>query len=105
LDSKFDHSNLSASDLNVLLTQQTDTVLMDLFSSEHFVKRDIPGARNACIFQVSFLDDLSIIAPDKSVAIVVYGASERSQDAAMAKVKLDRAGYENVSFFEGGLEA
>ncbi len=57
------------------------------------------------MFQVSFLDDLTIAGPDKQVQIVVYGASQRGQDAIMALEKLDRAGYANASFLTGGLEA
>lgn len=56
------------------------------------------------MFQVSFLDDIAGVAPNKQVPIVVYGASPKSQDAAIALEKLDRAGYENISFVKGGLE-
>jgi rhodanese-related sulfurtransferase len=96
---------VTAHDLNALLTEKPETVLIDLLSPEHFAGRHIPGAQNACVFQVSFLDDLGVATPDKQVPMVVYGASIRCQDAAMALEKLDRAGYEDVSFLEGGLEA
>ena len=105
MNSKFDQNIVSADDLKALLTEKPDTVLIDLLSLEHFTGRHIPGAQNACVFQVSFLDDLAAAVPDKQVPMVVYGASTRSQDTAMALEKLDRAGYENVSFLEGGLEA
>ena len=105
MNSKFDQNIVTADDLKVLLTKKPETVLIDLLSPEHFVGRHIPGAQNACVFQVSFLDDLAIAAPDKQMPIVVYGASTRCRDAEMALEKLDRAGYENVSFLEGGLEA
>ena len=105
LNSKFDQNIVTAHDLNALLTEKPEMVLIDLLSPEHFARRHIPGAQNACVFQVSFLDDLGVATPDKQVPMVVYGASIRCQDAAMALEKLDRAGYENVSFLEGGLEA
>ena len=105
MDSKFDQNIVAASDLKNLLAEKPETVLIDLLSPEHFASRHIPGAQNACVFQVSFLDDLAVAAPDKKVPIVVYGASQRSQDAAMALEKLDRAGYANSSFLTGGLEA
>jgi len=94
-----------AGGLKALLTEKPEMILIDLLSPEHFARRHIPGARNACVFQVSFLDDLAVAAPDKQVPIVVYGASIRCQDAAMALEKLDRAGYEHVTFLKGGLEA
>ncbi len=105
MNSKFDQNILTANDLKTLLAKKPNTVLIDLLSPEHFAGRHIPGAQNACVFQVSFLDDLAIAASDKQLPIVVYGASTRCRDAEMALEKLDRAGYENVSFLEGGLEA
>ena len=105
MNSKFDQNIVTAGDLKALLTEKPETILIDLLSPEHFAGRHIPGAQNACVFQVSFLDDLAVAASDKQVPIVVYGASIRCQDAAMALEKLDRAGYEHVTFLKGGLEA
>ena len=105
MNSKFDQNTVTASDLKTLLTEKAETVLVDLLSPDHFDCRHIPGAQNACVFQVSFLDDLAVAAPDKQISIVVYGASKRSRDAATALEKLDRAGYEHVMFLKGGLEA
>jgi len=105
LNSKFDQNLVAVGGLKALLTEKSEMILIDLLSPEHFARRHIPGARNACVFQVSFLDDLAVAAPDKQVPIVVYGASIRCQDAAMALEKLDRAGYEHVTFLKGGLEA
>ena len=105
MNSKFDKNIMSAVDLKALLLEKPETVLIDLLSPEHFSRRHIPFARNVCVFQVSFLDDLAIVVPDKQIPIVVYGSSIRCQDAAMCLDKLDRAGYEPVSFLKGGLEA
>jgi rhodanese-related sulfurtransferase/polyisoprenoid-binding protein YceI len=103
--SKFNQNKVAASDLKTLLTEKSETVLIDLLSPEHFTNRHIPGAQNVCLFYASFLDDLAVTLKDKQVPIVVYGASPNSQDAATALEKLDRAGYENVAFLEGGLKA
>jgi polyisoprenoid-binding protein YceI len=105
LNSKYKQNRVTARDLKALLAEKPEMVLMDLLSPEHFTGRHISGARNACVFQVSFLDDLAVAVPDKHVPIVVYGAGIRSRDAVMALEKLDRAGYTHVSFLEGGLEA
>jgi polyisoprenoid-binding protein YceI len=96
---------VAAGDLKALLAAKPETVLIDLLSTEHFDSQHIPGAQNVCVFQASFSDDLAVTVPDKQVPIVVYGASIRSQDAAIALEKLDRAGYEHLTFLEGGLEA
>ena len=105
MNSKFDQNKIAASELKSILTEKSETVLIDLLPSEHFTNRHIRGALNVCLFYASFLDELEVAAPDKQVPIVVYGASPNSQDAATALEKLDRAGYEDVSFLEGGLEA
>ena len=105
LNSKFDQNSVTASALKSQLAEKPETLLIDLLSPEHFASRHIPGAQNACVFQVSFLDDLAAIVSDKQAPIVVYGASSRSQDVAAALEKLDRAGYGHVSFLKGGLEA
>lgn len=104
MSSIFDQNSIAAGDLKNHLAEKPETVLVDLLPPDHYMNNHIPGAQNACVFQVSFLDDLAGVAPNKQVPIVVYGASPNSQDVAMALEKLDRAGYENVSFVQGGLE-
>ena len=105
MNSKPDQNSVTPGELKSLMAEKPETILIDLLSPEHFAGRHVPGAHNACVFQVSFLDDLAAIVSDKQAPLFVYGASSRSQDAAMALEKLDRAGYENVSFLTGGLEA
>lgn len=105
MNSKFDQNIITARGLKTLLDEKPDTILIDLLPPVHFASRHIPGARNACVFQISFLDDLAPATPDKQVPLIVYGASPRSQDAATALEKLDRAGYAKVSLLAGGLEA
>lgn len=105
MTSKFDQNKVSVDALQTLLINKPDTVVIDLLSPEHFAGRHIPGAENACVFQVSFLDDLAGVVADKHRPIVVYGSSSRSRDAAVALEKMDRARYEQVSFLAGGLEA
>ena len=103
--SNIDKTIVIAKELKVLLSEKSDIVLIDLLPPEHFGKVHIPNAKNACVFFVSFLNDIAAVVPYKLTPVVVYGSSIRSQDAAMALEKLDRAGYEQVSFLKGGLEA
>ncbi len=105
MNSKINQNVISASDLNIRLTDKSKIILIDLLSQEHFVNRHIPSAKNVCVFQVTFLDDMAAIAPDKRALIVVYGASSNSRDAEMAIEKLNREGYENIFFLEGGIQA
>ncbi|CAG36017.1 hypothetical protein DP1288 [Desulfotalea psychrophila LSv54] len=105
MSSKFDQNPVAAGDLRAFLIEKPETVLIDLLPPEHFVSRHVPGAQNACVFHVSFLDDLAAIVSDKRLPIVVYGSSVRSRDAAVALEKMDRANFEQVSFLKGGVEA
>lgn len=105
MTSKFLKNALSPNELLALLVEKPDTLLIDLLSTEHFASCHLPGAINACVFQVSFLEELAAVASDKRLQLVVYGSSSKSHDAATALDKLERAGYEQVSFLFGGLEA
>ncbi len=105
MDTTFKQNSLTVQNLKGMLSEKPKAVVVDLLSTEHFAARHIPGAHNACVFHVSFLEELATIAPDKQQPVIVYGASGRSHDAAMAVEKMARAGYENTSFLEGGVEA
>ena len=70
MNSKFDQNIVVAGDLKAFLSEKSETILIDLLSPDHFAHRHIPGARNACVFQVSFLDELAVAAPDKQVSII-----------------------------------
>ena len=86
-------------------TQSGRQIVLDVLPPEHFEARHIPGARNACVYEVTFLDQVAALAPDKTAPIIVYGAGEGSLDAVTAAGKLHRAGYVNVAVLHGGLPA
>jgi rhodanese-related sulfurtransferase len=91
------------------LAQRMETddhlMLVDTLSDDHFQQVHLPGAQNACVFQVTFLDRMAALAPDKETALVVYGSRAETMDAENAAGKLVRAGYTRVSLLEGGLAA
>jgi polyisoprenoid-binding protein YceI len=70
---------------------------------EVFAATRIAGSQNACVYEMTFLDQVRAIVPDSSAPIVVYGAGEGSLDAATATEKLRAAGYAQVQPFSGGL--
>lgn len=96
---------VSVVDLSSMVKEHPSTYLLDVLPPDHFEKVHIPGAKNACVFLVSFLDDLDRIIPEKKERVVVYGSSERSHDAKMAIEKMIRAGYLEVFELEGGIES
>jgi len=64
----------------------------------------LPGAKNACVYNVTFLDDMQKLAPQRDSPLVVYGSSARSLASADAAKKLISAGYTRIVDFRGGLE-
>jgi len=92
-------------ELQSLLNQGKDLALIDTLPEDHFVKRHLQGARNACVYQVAFPSQVESIVPDRKHHVVLYGSSGRSLDAITAAEKLDRLGYEHVSVLSGGLKA
>jgi len=94
---------LTTSDVNEFLESNCG-ILVDTLPPEHFAARHIPGAVNACVYEVTFLDTMAELVPDKETAIVLYGAGPHSQDSLMAVDKLTRAGYSDLATFPGGLD-
>jgi rhodanese-related sulfurtransferase len=87
------------------ITNKESFILIDTLTGSHFEKVHLPGARSACVFEVTFLEQIEAIAESKRVPIVLYGSSGRSRDALTAAEKLQREGYENISVLKGGIEA
>jgi rhodanese-related sulfurtransferase/polyisoprenoid-binding protein YceI len=98
-------NTVSVSDLRSMDKKHHNTHVVDVLPPDHFANVHIPGAKNACVFFVSFLDDLATIVSDKKERVVVYGSSERSHDAKMAIEKMTRAGFLEVYELKGGIEA
>ncbi len=96
---------IPAQALSECLRQNDTPLLVDTLSDDHFQQVHLPGAQNACVFQVTFLDRMAELAPDKDAAIVVYGSRAETRDAESAAGKLLRAGYTRVAVLEGGLAA
>lgn len=78
-------------------------LLLDVLPRSRYQQVHLPGARQVCVFEVTFLQQVAELCRDKNAAIVVYGASGRTHDAITAADKLLRAGYTRVSVLAGGL--
>jgi len=91
---------ITAAELKALSGSAT---LIHVLPEEHFAKQHLPGAVNACVYEMIFLSKVAELVPDKSVAIIVYGAGSPSLDSSTAAEKLEKAGYTNVRDFRGGL--
>ena len=92
-------------DSELLTAQKSDLIIIDTLPKELFEKRRLPGAQNACVFQVGFLSEVEAIAPDRDREVVLYGSSSVSHDSVTAAEKLVRVGYSKVFVLSGGLAA
>ncbi|MGD8721086.1 MAG: YceI family protein [Desulfobacterales bacterium] len=99
------YKSLEADELMKRMKNKEPLLLIDTLTGSHFEKVHLPGARSACVFEVTFLEQVEAIAESKKAEIVLYGSSGRSRDALTAADKLQREGYENISVLNGGLEA
>jgi len=95
---------VTVEDLHRVLEEEPGVVLIDTLTRDHFEKVHLPGAKSACVYEVTFLDQVAGIAADKDAPVVVYGAGADTADAAVAAEKLVRAGYRNVRALRGGIE-
>jgi polyisoprenoid-binding protein YceI len=86
-------------------SQGRSIILIDTLPKEVFEKRSLPGACNACVYEVTFPQQVEAIVADKEREIILYGSSDASRDAATAGEKLLRLGYRKVFVLRGGVAA
>ena len=94
---------MTARELHAFLQSSTPPRLIHVLPPEVFAATRIPGSQNACVYEMTCIDQVRALVPDLSAPIVVYGAGEGSEDAATAVEKLRAAGYTQVQPFDGGL--
>jgi rhodanese-related sulfurtransferase/polyisoprenoid-binding protein YceI len=103
MDPSADIPRIAAQDLQARLQSDDQLLLVDTLSNDHFKLAHIPGAQNACVYEVTFLDQVADLAPDEATEIVVYGSRAETKAAETAAGKLVRGGYRRVAVLEGGL--
>ncbi|HEX4085737.1 MAG TPA: YceI family protein [Chthoniobacteraceae bacterium] len=97
-------STISRVALSEQLAGSHPPILIDVCPGEYFKAGHIRGAKNCCVYEVAFLDQIAHCVPDKSASVVVYGSSTHSLASATAQEKLTRAGYPHALDYRGGLE-
>jgi polyisoprenoid-binding protein YceI/rhodanese-related sulfurtransferase len=100
---KFDY--VTPQELLACKEKEKHFFLIHTLSNHHFQKVHLPGAQNACVFEVTFLKQMQSITDDKTALIVLYGSSERSMDALTAAQKLQSEGYQQILILKGGIES
>jgi len=95
---------LHPSELREWMKKDKPFILIDVLPKEIYGKRRLSGALNACVYEVSFPEQVAAISTDKNGEIVLYGSSAKSLDAAVAAEKLSRLGYKKVYTLDGGVD-
>ena len=94
---------ITAPELKALIEAKAPITLLHVLPDEHFAQQHLPGAVNACVYEMAFLSSVAELIPEKASSVVVYGAGDPSLDSSVAVEKLRSAGYTQVSDFRGGL--
>jgi len=80
-------------------------VLIDVMTPEEYAIRHLAGAKNACIYEMVFLDHMAEQVPDRNTELIVYDATGTTRTAELARERLLQSGYSTVSLLSGGLAA
>ncbi len=78
-------------------------VILDVRIPEDFAVAHIAGSLHACVFLMSFVEDVKRLVPDPETPIVVYGTAVTSLESTEASQRLAWAGYASVFNYAGGL--
>ncbi len=98
-----DMKTIDSATLQDRLSNNESQIIIDVLPDDSFDKCHLPGAQNACVYEIEFLEKAESIAPDKSAEIIVYGEDDRFEASSLAFEKLKGAGWENVSVLSEGL--
>lgn len=95
--------NISCSELYRQIGAKAPFLVIDILPPEEYAASHLPGAVNACVYEMIFLERMAEVAPDRSAALIIYDATGKTRAAATAREKLLAAGYQNVRILEDGL--
>jgi rhodanese-related sulfurtransferase len=90
-------------ELKAFMDSDEDVLVLDVRLPEEHEQRRIPGAKNVCVYEFDFPQQMAERFPEKDRTIVVYGETPETMDAAQAFEKLDKAGYARVAMLDAGI--
>ena len=96
-------ANMSSNELMQRIHE--GAVVVDVMTPEEYATCHVTGAKNACIYEMAFLDHIAEQIPDRNTELIVYDATDTTRSAGLARERLQKAGYTNVSVLAGGLAA
>lgn len=83
----------------------TGAVVIDVMPPEDYAACHVAGAKNACVYEVVFLERIIETVPDRNTELIVYDATGATKAAEVARDRLLQAGYPRVFILAGGLSA
>jgi rhodanese-related sulfurtransferase len=89
----------------VIQRMNAGAVVIDVMTPEEYAIRHLVGAKNACIYEMVFLDHMAELVPDRDTELIVCVATGTTRSAELARERLLQAGYTHVSLIAGGLAA
>lgn len=98
-------NTLSPQEAFRMMNDGETVILIDTLPPDRYQSIHLPQAKNACVFEVAFIDHVTAIADDTRARIIVYGSSDKSFDAVTAAKKLRHHGYQHIHVLQGGLES
>lgn len=97
-------NRISCKELYQWITEERNFIIIDTLPPEFYQSRHIAGARNACVYEMTFLEQVRQITSDVNSCIVLYDSSNRSQGAEIAANKISTLDFKQVFILSGGIE-
>jgi polyisoprenoid-binding protein YceI len=98
------NDRISCKELYHWIDEKREFILVDVLPQEYYAARHIPGARNACVYEIAFPDLVRSVTEDTGSLIIVYDSSNRSKASCWAAEKLAAMGYGKILILSGGIE-
>ncbi len=95
---------ISRHEIKAKLDEKRAFLLVDVLPAEFYEEVHLPGAVNDCVYNVTFLDQMRELVPDKDTPIILYGSGPKNLASTTAAEKLLTAGYLQVYDYRGGIE-
>jgi len=97
------YTRISPVELKAWMDEGRRFFLLDVLPAETFDCRRLPGAVNACVYEVVWPERLAEAGIGSEDVVVVYGVDNDTRDADTAAQKLLRQGFRRVYLLAGGL--
>jgi rhodanese-related sulfurtransferase len=95
---------VSAKEVKQLMSREQDVPVINVLPAEQFREQHIPNSVNIPLGSDDFVGAVESIVPSKQAKVVVYCASADCNASPKAASELERAGFEHVHDFEGGVQ-